>query len=200
MDRSISIAGLVLAGGLSSRFGTDKALARFDGTTLLQSSLARFALCQAKAVAVRSDGPVAEYARALGAAVIIDPPDATSGPLAGIAAGLTWASTENHEFLAIAPCDAPLLRWGHYDRLLADIGDACAAFAVSGGAEHPLCAVWRCDLLSKLQTAMAEGKHPSVRGFLRDQAARPIVFDDPQSFANANTTAALARMMPEIAP
>lgn len=197
MDQSVSIAGLVLAGGLSSRFGTDKALARLEGRTLLQASLDRFAPCRARAVAVRSEGVVADHARQLGATVIKDASDAASGPLSGIAAGLVWARAGNCEFLAIAPCDAPLLRWDHYERLLAQIGDAAAAFAMSSSGENPLCAVWRSDLLSKLQTAMAEGKHPSVRGFLGGQSARAVMFDEVQSFANANTTSDLARMAAE---
>ena len=197
MDRPISIAGLVLAGGMSSRFGTDKALARFEGRTLLQASLERFAPCRARAVAVRSEGVVADHARKLGAAAIKDAADAASGPLSGIAAGLVWARADDCEFLAIAPCDAPLLRWDHYERLLAQIGDAPAAFALGSSGEHPLCAVWRSDLLSKLQTAMAKGRHPSVRGFLRSQSARAVMFEEIESFANANTPSDLARMAAE---
>jgi molybdopterin-guanine dinucleotide biosynthesis protein A len=188
---------LVLAGGRSSRFGADKALARFHEQTLLELSLDRFSPCQARAVAMRSDGPAAAHASELGASVVYDRPHAAEGPLAGIAAGLAWAHANGCTLLAIAPCDAPLLRWRHYECLLQEIGDAAAAFAVTSTGKHPLCSVWSCDLLSVIEEAMTGGDHPSVRGFLRAQGARSVRFEDARGFANANTAAELAHFAAE---
>lgn len=199
MDAPASLNGLVLAGGRSSRFGADKALALFDKRTLLHLSLERFSPCQARAVAVRSNGAVAAHARALGASVVDDPPDAAAGPLAGIAAGLEWASANEGASLAIVPCDAPLLRWRHYQRLFDKLGDAPAAFATSAGGDHPLCAIWRCHLLPELSSAMADGRHPSARTFLRSCGARAVRFEDAASFANVNTKAELAHIARETA-
>jgi molybdopterin-guanine dinucleotide biosynthesis protein A len=187
LSGSLSIAGLVLAGGRSHRFGQDKALAQFGERTLLQLSLDRFAVCQLRAVAVRGEGPAAEHARDLGAAVVRDGPDTAEGPLAGIAAGLAWASANGSILVAIAPCDAPLLAWSHYGRLLDEMGKARAAFAITEEGEHPLCAIWRSSLLPTLSAAMSAGRHPPVQGFLRDIGAVKVAFADARDFVNTNT-------------
>jgi molybdopterin-guanine dinucleotide biosynthesis protein A len=199
LKRPISIAGLVLAGGRSSRFGADKALARFGERTLLQLSLERFAPCAARAVSVRGEGEVADHARALGAHIVEDQPSTASGPLAGIAAGLVWASAHQHDILAVAPCDLPLLRWDHYQQLLAGLGNAPAALATNGYDEQPLCSVWRSELASELKAALAGGAHSAVHGLLRSKGGRSVVFHDTASFANANTTADLALIASEAA-
>jgi molybdopterin-guanine dinucleotide biosynthesis protein A len=123
----------------------------------------------------------------LGAAVVRDGPDTAEGPLAGIAAGLAWASANGCGLAAIAPCDAPLLAWSHYGRLLDEMGKAPAVFAATDEGEHPLCAVWRCSVLQTLSEAMAAGKHPPVHGFLRDIGAAKVAFADARDFVNANT-------------
>ncbi len=184
----------MLAGGRSSRFGRDKALATLDKRTLLQVCLERFASCAVRAVAVRGHGAVANHAQALGVDVIQDPPGAAEGPLAGIAAGLAWARANGCGLLAVAPCDAPLLSWRHYERLLDGLGDAPAAFAAAGASEHPLCAVWRVTLIARLTTVMTGGKHPPVHRFLRDSGAVAVAFDDPAALANANTADELAQI------
>jgi molybdopterin-guanine dinucleotide biosynthesis protein A len=189
-----TIAGLVLAGGRSSRFGTNKALAQFGERTLLHHALVRFSECRTSAVAVRGDGPVAEHARALGARTVDDAANAPEGPLAGIAAGLAWAQANACRHLAVSPCDAPFLRWSHYQRLFTDVEGAPAAFAVTATGDHPLCAVWSSALLPKLRAAMFGGRHPSVSAFLRDVGARAVLFEDTRSFANANTPSDLAAL------
>lgn len=199
MDDTPAIAGLVLAGGRSRRFGRDKALAEFGGRTLLQRAIDRFSPCGACAVAARDNPDAAEHARALGAAVLRDAPRAAEGPLAGIAAGLAWASAEGFELLAVAPCDAPLLAWRHYARLLAAIEERPAAFAAAGDDDHPLCAIWRCDQRAALDNALAGGRHPAVRSVLRSIGARRVKFGDTGAFANANTARDLADLA-EAAP
>lgn len=194
MDDTPALAGLVLAGGRSRRFGRGKALAQFGGGTLLQRAIERFSPCGACAVAARGNPNVVEHARSLGAAVLSDAPTAAEGPLAGIAAGLAWASAKGFALLAVAPCDTPLLAWRHYARLLAALDEAPAAFAATGDDDHPLCAVWRCQQHAALDTALAGGRHPSVRGILSSSGARRVSFSDTRAFANANTARELAEL------
>lgn len=192
MDDTPAIAGLVLAGGRSRRFGRDKALAEFSGRTLLRLAVERFSPCGACAVAARDNPMIAKQALALGAIVLSDAPNVGEGPLAGVAAGLAWAGANGFSVLALAPCDAPLLTWRHYTQLLGEIRGAPAAFAATGDDDHPLCAVWRTDLLPAINSELSEARHPAVHGFLRSHGARQVNFSDASAFANANTARALA--------
>jgi hypothetical protein len=78
------ILGAVLAGGQSSRFGSDKALAELDGRTLLARAVeALQAQCDAVVVVGREDAPVP---------TLPDRPRPGMGPLGGIAAALHHAA------------------------------------------------------------------------------------------------------------
>lgn len=189
-----SVVGVLLAGGRSSRFGADKALALYRGESLLYWAAARFSPCAAVIVCVRGDSPAADHARALGLGVVEDYPASPSGPLSGIRAGLEWARAHGFGTIAVAPCDAPATPRGVYERLAAEQGPAPAAFAVTAAGEHPLCAIWRTDLCAALAEAMAGAAHPSVRGFLRTHGARAVAFEEAWLFANANTPGELARL------
>lgn len=191
---SSRMCGLLLAGGRSSRFGAEKAVARFGGAMMMDAVLMRMAPLAAVSVSARAGSAAAAHARTLGLDLVHDDVTGPAGPLAGILAGLTWAKCRGARFLATAPCDAPLLPSYLFARLLCGLGDAPAAFAVTAEGEHPLCAVWRVALLPCLQQTLAEGEHPSVRALLAEMGAARVTFADARAFANANTPAALAAL------
>lgn len=195
MDRlcplSLSTAGLLLAGGRSSRFGAEKAVAPFGGRLMMDSVLQRFGALAACAVSARPNSAAAIHAQALGLDILYDDADAPTGPLAGVAAGLAWAKGANFKVLATAPCDAPLLPADLFPVLLASMGTALAAFAVTDSGEHPLCAVWRVEMAEYIAAEFVDGRHPPVRALLAERGARRVHFNDPRAFANANTPDAL---------
>jgi len=82
------VAGLVLAGGRSTRMGgVDKALLPFGEGTMLAAVLAALDL---PVVAISANGDPARFA-AYGCTVLSDGTFQDQGPLAGILAGLAWA-------------------------------------------------------------------------------------------------------------
>ena len=91
-----NVTGLVLAGGRSSRMGTNKALLEINGETLLQRSMRL--LEQAGCSQVLISGNYDGYR------CVID--TAPLGPLSGIAAGLEACQTER---LLILPVDMPYM-------------------------------------------------------------------------------------------
>jgi molybdopterin-guanine dinucleotide biosynthesis protein A len=93
--------------------------------------------------------------------------------------------------VATAPCDTPLLPLYLFPILLSHLRDAPAAFAVTSDGSNPLCAIWRTDVLSDLQTRLAD-RHPSVQSFHAGLGSTAVRFDDATAFANANTREALA--------
>ena len=101
MTTSQPILGAIMAGGAASRFGSDKALALFEGRPLIDH-VAQALADQAAAVIVvgRTHGTLTSVA---------DRPAPGIGPLGALAGALAWA--RNHGFAAVlsAPCDVPLL-------------------------------------------------------------------------------------------
>jgi len=186
--------GLLLAGGQSRRFGSEKAVARFGDAVMMDAVAERFAGFPVFAVSAKPGSAAARRANFIHAPVLHDDPALPSGPLAGVCAGLAWAQKNNLEFLATAPCDAPLLPHDLFARLLGAIGDVPAAFAITASGAHPLCTVWRVSLRETLERALTNGVHPSVRSFLAATSARGLCFEDADAFANANTLDALAAL------
>lgn len=186
--------GLLLAGGRSTRFGAEKAVAPFRNHAMMDAPLAALAGFAHLAVSAPAGSAAAARGHELGLAVLADDPSLPLGPLNGVLAGLIWARARGLEFLATAPCDAPLLPAYLFARLGAEIGDAAAAHAVTVDGEHPLCALWRVDLATALRDTLAPGVHPPVWRFLGDHGARAVRFADAAQFANANTPETLAAL------
>jgi molybdopterin-guanine dinucleotide biosynthesis protein A len=187
------IVGLVLAGGRSQRFGSDKALAELGGRPLLEIAVERLAaVCAHVAVSAPPDGPAAALAERLGVPVLADPPAAPRGPLSGVLAGLEWALERRADLLVTLPCDAPLLPADLESRLISAAQDAIAAVARSPAGLQPLCAAWGVGMTRALHSALAHGLHPAAHQILSDAGAAEVRFEDDADFLNVNTQADLA--------
>ncbi|MDP3658727.1 molybdenum cofactor guanylyltransferase [Phenylobacterium sp.] len=187
------IFGLILAGGRSRRFGSDKALATLGGVTLLARAHARLTqVCDVVAVSASDTSSVAATARALGSPVLPDPRGSPRGPLSGVLAGLEWAQGKGGGQLITLPCDAPLAPIDLESRLLDAIGDAPASVARTPDGMQPLCAVWRSWMIRPLALALADGLHPPVHQVLSDANAVEVTFQDATAFLNINTLEDLA--------
>ena len=192
-DRAIidATGGVLLAGGLSTRFGAEKAVARLHDCLLMDAVSRRFAPLAEFAVSARPGSAAEKHALSRGLSVLHDDPSLPRGPLAGVAAGLIWARNRNLHAVATAPCDTPLLPCDLFPTLLNHLGDRPAAFAVTLAGPNPLCAVWRTDVLSDLLVRLAD-HHPSVQSFHAELGSTAVRFADATAFANANTREALA--------
>ncbi len=169
------ILGVVLAGGQSSRFGSDKALAEIDGRSLLKlavDTLTRW--CDAVVVAGRQDAPVA---------TIADWPRAGCGPLGGVAAGLRHARGEG--FASVLTCgvdsaDLPA-------DLLEQLSPAPACFA-----SQPVIGHWPVSACEAVERILkGDGRH-SMLAFARAIGVSEAISDHKP--ANINTPADLAAM------
>lgn len=186
----MSVAGAVLAGGLSRRMGGgDKPLLAVRGRTLLDRTIARLAP-QVGRLLLNANGDPARFA-ACGLEVRADVLDGHCGPLAGILTGLDWAAEHGAEWLLTAAADTPLLPADLYERLEAARAaqDAVVAMAVSGGRSHPVFALWPVDLRDDLRRALVEEGLRKLGAFAERyplaRAEWPILPCDP--FFNVNT-------------
>ena len=162
---------MLLVGGASTRFGSPKAFARFDGETLAERAWRLLGETCDERIAV---GKQAD-ALALPFAVLDDGTDVRA-PIAGVVAGLRAAA---HELAVVIPVDMPLL-----DRAaLQELADACLDVAVAHTG--PLPGAYRKTALSALEQALAAGELG-----LRDAIAAldvAVVQLDAGALLNVNT-------------
>ena len=183
------ICGLILAGGRSTRFGAEKAVAPFLGRPLIAHAHGALASCTAVAVSAREDSGAAAWAALQGLEVLPDPPGAPDGPLSGLREGLRWARHQGAPLLATVPCDMPRLT----DDIVPGLEAALrghpggGAAAESEGGLQPLVALWRVvPALAALERMLQDGAHPPVRDLLSAVDGLRVRFDPAFLFANVN--------------
>ncbi|MEO6388465.1 MAG: molybdenum cofactor guanylyltransferase [Croceibacterium sp.] len=169
------ILGVVLAGGQSVRFGSDKALAELGGHTLLARAVdALSGFCEYVVIAGRETGP---------APCIPDWPHPKMGPLAGIAAGLHHARDEGYQTILTCGVDSV----GLPDDLLEQLSPA-PAFVES----QPVIGHWPASSLEAIETILLGPAKHSMLAFAEAIAATPVKIS--RKPANINSPADLAAM------
>jgi molybdenum cofactor guanylyltransferase len=167
------ILGVVLAGGQSTRFGSDKAMAELGGRTLLARAYdALSGFCELVIVAGRERGP--------GHRCLPDWPHDNMGPLGGIAAALRLARDEGYESVLSCGVDSVDLP----ENLLELLSPAPAYLA-----SQPVIGHWPAGTVDAIETLLlAEGKH-SMLAFAGAIGATPVKIGTKP--ANINTPADL---------
>ena len=184
--------GVVLAGGLSTRMGTDKALVPLAGRPLVAHVAARLAP-QVDALFLNANGDAARFA-SLNCTVVADAAARPgAGPLAGVAAALRYARSQGFDWLATAPCDAPFLPLDLVARLAAAAEARGAPIAAASGARglEPMFALWSTALTRAVGAAVAAGDG-GPRGLIARLGGAEALFADADAFANLNTPADFA--------
>lgn len=173
----MKLGGLLLAGGRSRRFGSEKAVAPLGDGVMMDFPLRVLReTCLAVAVSVRTGSATEAHAQTLGLACLMDEASDAEGPLAGIRRGLSWASDHGLDWLAIAPCDAPTLTTRHYLALINAVeGGAAAAFGQGAGGPEPLVSLWPVGSgQGVVDAALNDGAHPAIRDVLAAVGAVPV--------------------------
>ncbi len=197
----MDVTGIVLAGGRSSRMGSDKATLVVEGRTLLQRAVDAL-----EAAGVREVVLVGAPGRALPEVTTTLPlrhttdPVEGEGPLQGILAGLEAASCE---VALVVGCDMPYLEPALLT-LLADraLDGARLVVPLHDGRPEGLCSAWRRDAIEVVRAHLAAGDRAvmSVAGDLHALRLTPEEYAaaDPtsRSFVNVNTPEELARLRP----
>jgi molybdopterin-guanine dinucleotide biosynthesis protein A len=155
----MSRMGFVLAGGKSSRMGTDKAFLDFHGETLLDRALTVMGTACDRVTIVGDPVKFAKYSSTKYGAVVADI-FSGCGPLGGIHAALTQSSAELNLMLAV---DMPFVSAELLEFLWAaaegEGNRAMVTVPCAGRGLQPLCAVYRRDFSVTAEQALRAGKY-----------------------------------------
>ncbi|MDX1448269.1 MAG: molybdenum cofactor guanylyltransferase [Acidimicrobiia bacterium] len=179
--------GVILAGGRSSRMGTDKASVEVGSSTMLDHvGQALGQVADEIVVAGRSE-PIGGYP------VLADPGVPHRGPLAGLAAAATAHATSD---LVVVAVDQPWVRPETLTNLVATARDL-PVLPVDGGIRQTTCAVYPAGSLPGISEELAGGG--SIQSLLDRISFEPITEsawqawgEDGRSWFSADTMAAVA--------
>jgi len=150
----VRIAGVIIAGGRSSRMGgVEKVFLEVGGRRIIERIIERMGP-QVDRLAINANGDPTRF-HATGLTVIPDFPDSVRTPLAGFHAALRWTKAAGFDWLMTLPSDAPFLPHDLLVRLAAS--KQRATIAASNGQEHYLTGLWSVALTETLDDALRTG-------------------------------------------
>jgi molybdopterin-guanine dinucleotide biosynthesis protein A len=184
------VTGIVLAGGMGRRMGgVDKGLVVLDGRPMVAHVLDRLRP-QVGTVLVNANQNPDRYA-SFGFPVVPDDVGGFAGPLAGLHAGMTRATTA---CVVTCPCDSPFLPFDLVARLADGLerDDAQLAVARTFDQPHPVFALARRDVLPHLTQFLAAGGRKIDLWYATLRVVEVSFDDEADAFRNINTTDELA--------
>lgn len=185
----MNLGAVVLAGGKSSRFGSDKGSALLQGRTLLEWSVRSVTEIAEKTVIVKA--PSQQISFLHDGVNVVDDQYLNRGPLAGLITGFDSLDTE----LAIAiGCDTPLIvpeLWSFFNKAIKDYDLVLPRI---NGFLQPLVALYRREICKRVFIhALENGERKIVNTFdglkIYEIEEMKIKEIDPElvSFHNVNT-------------
>jgi molybdenum cofactor guanylyltransferase len=192
------VTAFVLAGGKSTRMGTDKAFLEFNGRTLLANALE---LGRAVADEVRLVGDLAKLAEF---GTVVNDIYPGHGPLGGIHAALKSSETDLNLTIGV---DLPLLeiRFLQYLLQTAEHSRAVVTLPRVAGYYETLCAVYRTEFAVPAERALAAGRN-KIDAVFADLPVRTVDGPElaqhhfsPEMFRNVNTPEDWKRAQEEFA-
>ncbi len=189
---------IVLAGGLSTRMGTDKTRLPWGSTTLLGEMLRKAVLTECGEILVsinreleESEAHIIEEARSFGRDIQLVPDAiAMKGPLSGLQSALSIGTREAY---IVVSADMPwfsfhwLPSWEvHIDSFLQ--GELLAMVPYVGLQEYePLAAIYKRSVLDTIQEAL-EGEDVSMHGILEKIPYMEMdMIEEAELYSNVNT-------------
>lgn len=145
--------GVVIAGGLSTRYGSPKALVEVGGKRVVDRVIAALGTVVPAVVAIANDETIG---RAIGVPFRGDVRTG-AGALGGIHAALLWARDRGQRGILAVACDTPFLPAQLLRAVLERVGDGVDAVlpeSTSRRGVEPLAAWYGVSCLSAIETAL----------------------------------------------
>jgi molybdopterin-guanine dinucleotide biosynthesis protein A len=148
----LGVTAFVLAGGKSSRMGSDKAFLRLGDETLLSRALKLVGAVVSEVCIVGDAKKFAVFGQ------VVEDVYRERGPLGGIHAALSGSTTELNLMLAV---DLPFVTQKLLQYLLSRALESGAMVTVprTGSGFQPLCAVYRRGFAEVAEQSLLEGKN-----------------------------------------
>ncbi|MFI3157211.1 MAG: molybdenum cofactor guanylyltransferase MobA [Methylococcaceae bacterium] len=190
MNSPTKVAGVILAGGRARRMNNqDKGLVNFKGRPMLSYAIAALAPV-VDCVFINANRNLEQY-RQFGWPVISDQTDSFDGPLAGILSAMIHADAD---VLVVIPCDSPLIKTEHLQKLILSRAEnnADVAVAFDGIRLHPVFLAIKTALQSSLQNYLAGDRHKVSAWLAQQNWVQADFSHEPEIFTNINTLTELS--------
>ncbi|WP_411727149.1 molybdenum cofactor guanylyltransferase MobA [Methyloglobulus sp.] len=190
MDKQTKVTGVILAGGLARRMNNrDKGLISFKGQPMVSYAIAAMNTVTNQTI-INANRNIEEY-QAFGLQVVSDQTDSFDGPLAGVLTAMMFAETD---VLLVMPCDSPLVKAHHLQKLLSTRAavDADVAVAFDGERLHPVFLAIKATLKSSLQDYLLSGQRKIDLWLEQQKMAKADFSAEPDIFININSMAELS--------
>ena len=162
--KSVDIAGVILAGGQSSRMGGgDKSLKLLGNKTILEHVIERLSP-QVATMVLNANGDPQRFSR-FGTPVIQDQTDGFLGPLAGVLSGLEWAEKNGFQRIITVAADTPFFPKTLVRDLCSAVSNSSAPIALAATQpfgmhkinRHPTFGLWPISLRNNLKDSLNVG-------------------------------------------
>jgi molybdopterin-guanine dinucleotide biosynthesis protein A len=179
--------GVVLAGGLSRRYGSPKAFATMKGNPYYEIAYEALSTVSDVVVLVARSEFLGEFHQGLN--VIVDVKEFMGcGPLAGIYSVMAHFPADRY---VILPCDMPYISSDVIDSLVAAYEDDDVLAVEVEGIHHPIVAIYHHRMKDSIHYALEHGQY-SVMKWLNGAAVRwvegnELTMNAQDIFRNMNT-------------
>jgi molybdopterin-guanine dinucleotide biosynthesis protein A len=192
MNNQTKVTGVILAGGLARRMNNqDKGLVNYKGRPMISYPIA--ALTAVTDESIINANRNREQYQAFGLPVVADQTDSFDGPLAGILTAMIYTDAD---LLVVVPCDSPLIKAEHLQKLLATRAEnnADVAVAFDGERLHPVFLAIKTSLKTSLQNYLASGERKISHWLEQQKMVKADFSNEPEIFININTLTELSKL------
>jgi molybdopterin-guanine dinucleotide biosynthesis protein A len=162
VNDALGVTAFILAGGKSSRMGSDKSFVQLGGETLLAKALKLARVVTEEVRIVGDAGKFTAFGR------VVEDVYRNQGPMGGIHAALSGSSTDLNLILAV---DLPFVEANFLQYLLSRARESGAMVTLPRAAQHlqPLCAIYQRAFAAVAEESLRNGKNKidSLFGMVR---------------------------------
>ena len=159
-----NILAVVLAGGLSKRFGKDKNQAKLGNLTLLEHVLAKVSKKFEKILIISNQKLDIENKGSI--TVIPDCINGNLGPLIGILSAMKWVREKklHYEWIASFPSDTPFFNISIVEKYMSIMksNKSLLYFVKSNGKRHNIFGLWSLKLINELEKDLVQNHYRKV--------------------------------------